>query len=499
MSLKIYNVLTRNKEYFVPLEKGKVKMYACGITASGDAHIGHAYQAIVFDIIKKYLEYSGYDVTYVRNYTDVDDKIIIRARELGVSPTDYAEKIMAKIDKELASLQIEAPTIQSKATKCIEDMIKGIDILIKKGRAYATENGDVFFSVKSFPNYGKFSNRVIKDSLSGVRKKVKPGKRDDKDFALWKNAKDDEIFWDSPWGKGRPGWHIECSVMSIKYLGETLDIHGGGKDLFFPHHENEIAQSESLTGKRFSNYWIHNGLIKINGMKMSKSLGNGILIEDLLKNYNYEAIRMTLLQNHYRSDMNIVDGMFELNEEKIYDIYKLFGLIDIMSKDIKPNTSPDALTRIENDFKNAMDQDFNTALALANLFGYINEMTSNINKKGAIQELVDMRYALTQVYSILGFLKQSPELVVNQIRDKYININNINENEIAELIERRKIFKSKRNYLEADLIRNELLARGITIKDTKEDTKWDIDGRFIFKKNETDLKLAENKSETKEN
>ncbi len=472
MSLKIYNVLTKRKEEFVSQEEGKVKMYACGITASGDAHIGHAYQAIVFDMIKKYLEYKGNEVTYVRNYTDVDDKIIIKARELGVSPTKYAEMIMKKIDRELDELKIEKPTIQSKATECIPDMIKVIDELIKKGHAYSTENGDVFFSVDSFPDYGKLSHRVIEDSLSGVRKEVEPGKRDDKDFALWKNAKDDEIYWDSPWGKGRPGWHIECSVMSIKYLGETLDIHGGGKDLVFPHHENEIAQSEALTNKRFSNYWIHNGLIKINGQKMSKSLNNGILIEDLLKKYNYEVIRMTLLQNSYRSDVNIIDGMFELNEEKIYGIYKLFHFINNIGKDCEIDPSFEILNKVEKDFENTMDQDFNTALAISNLFSYISEMTEKINIKGGLQELVNMKYALIKVYGTLGFLQQQPELVISQIKEKYMKYNNINENEVRELIEKRRMLKSLKNYKEADLIRNNLLSIGIIIKDSREDTEW---------------------------
>ena len=324
MSLKFYNVLSRKKEEFVPIEDKKVKMYACGITASGDAHIGHAYQAIVFDVIRKYLEYKGYDVTYVRNYTDVDDKIILKARELCMDPAEYAKEKMSKIDLELAALKITKPTIQSKATECIDDIIELIKKLIEKNYAYSTENGDVFFKVDSFKDYGKLSNRIIEDGLSGVRKSVEPGKLDDKDFALWKNAKDDEIFWDSPWGLGRPGWHIECSAMVMKYLGDSIDIHGGGKDLVFPHHENEIAQSEALTGKTFSNYWIHNGLIKVNGQKMSKSLNNGILLEDLLKEYNYEVIRMTLLGNNYRSDMNVVDGIFEENESKLYSIYKLF-------------------------------------------------------------------------------------------------------------------------------------------------------------------------------
>ena len=281
MSLKIYNVLDGKKEEFVPLEKGKVKMYACGITVSDNAHIGHVYQAVIFDTIRKYLRSIGYDVTYVRNYTDVDDKIIINARKKGMNPLDYAEFFIKKTDAEFDELGLEPPTIQSRATECINDMIDFISKLIEKGHAYATPEGNVYFRVSSFKEYGKLSHQIIDETMSGVRKDIEPGKEDDRDFALWKAAGDDEIFWESPWGKGRPGWHIECSTMSMKYLGETLDIHGGGKDLRFPHHEKEIAQSESLTGKQFSRFWMHNGLVKINGQKMSKYLGNGILFEDL--------------------------------------------------------------------------------------------------------------------------------------------------------------------------------------------------------------------------
>ena len=474
MNLVIYNAMSREKEKFIPIEDKKVKMYACGITASGDAHVGHAYQAIVFDVIKRYLEFLGYDVTYVRNYTDVDDKIIIRARELGVNPTDYANKMMKKIDKELEQLGIEKPTIQSKATECIPDMITFIEKLIETGHAYSTENGDVFFKVSSFPEYGKLSNRKIEDELVGVRKDVEPGKLDDRDFALWKNAKDDEIFWESPWGPGRPGWHIECSTMSMKYLGETIDIHGGGKDLIFPHHENEIAQSESLTGKQFANYWMHNGLIKINGQKMSKSLNNGILLEDLLKKYNPEVIRMTLLQNNYRSDLNIMNGAFEEFEGKVYAIYKLFYLIDKMGKDTKPNSDSNDYKRIEKDFENAMNNDFNTSLAISNIFDYVNTMNKLINKNDT-QRLVDIKYALINMYKVLGILQQDPKQVIEEIKDKYLNIINISENEVETLIETRKRFKTEKNYSEADRIREELYDKGIIIKDSKNNTEWDVE------------------------
>ena len=474
MSLKVYNVLNRGKEEFIPLEDGKVKMYACGITASGDAHIGHAYQAIIFDVIKKYLEYVGYDVTYVRNYTDVDDKIIIKARQLGVNPTEYSNKMMKKIDSELSKLFIDRPTIQSKATECIPDMINFIQKLIETGHAYSTENGDVFFKVSSFPEYGKLSNRIVDDGLSGVRKSVEPGKLDDKDFALWKNAKDDEIFWESPWGPGRPGWHIECSTMSMKYLGETIDIHGGGKDLIFPHHENEIAQSESLTGKQFSRYWLHNGLIKVNGQKMSKSLNNGILLEDLLKEYNPEVIRISLLENNYRSDMNVIDGMFDIHEAKIYMLYKLFYLIDILGKDLKPNKDSEDLKIIDSNFRNAMDNDFNTSVAISYVFEYVG-ILNKLMKENDIQRMVNIKYALMSVYKTLGLLQQDPIKVINDIKNKYLIKNNIAENEINNMIIDRQNYKQEKNWQEADKIRDELAKKGIIIKDSSQKTEWDID------------------------
>ena len=473
MSLKIYNVLHRKKEEFIPITKNKVRMYACGITASGDAHIGHAYQAIIFDVIKRYLEFRGYEVTYVRNYTDVDDKIILKARELGVNPTDYANKMMKKIDKELGELKVLKPTIQSKATECIDDMIEFIKKLIDSGHAYSTENGDVFFKVESFSEYGKLSNRKIEDSLSGVRKAVEPGKLDDRDFALWKNAKDDEIWWDSPWGPGRPGWHIECSTMSMKYLGETIDIHGGGKDLVFPHHENEIAQSESLSGKQFSNYWIHNGLIKVNGQKMSKSLNNGILLEDLLAKYNYEVIRMSLLENNYRTDMNVVDGMFEQNEGKIYSLYKLFKNIDEIGNNYKADKQSDDYNSIKTDFINAMDNDFNTSVAISNIFEYINIINKMVKEKN-IQRAVNIKSALIDIYKVLGLLDQNPDTVIKQIKDKYLELYKINENEINAMLDKRKEEKLAKNWVEADKIRDDLLAKGIIIKDNGNISNWDV-------------------------
>ena len=473
MSLKIYNVLTKKLEEFKPINDNEVKMYACGITASGDAHIGHAFQAIVFDMIKNYLSFSGYNVKYVRNYTDVDDKIILRAREMGVAPMSFAEDKMAKIDKELNQLGIKRPTIMSRATECITDIIEFIQDLINKGFAYSTEFGDVFFSVEKFNEYGKLSNRMVEDSLSGVRKSVEPGKVDDKDFALWKNAKDDEIFWESPWGKGRPGWHIECSTMSMKYLGETIDIHGGGKDLIFPHHENEIAQSEARTGKQFANYWVHNGLIKVNGQKMSKSLGNGILLEDLLNKYNPEVVRMSLLGNKYSSDLNVVDGMFELVESKLYDIYKLFAEIDAVAAGLTANENSEEQKLVETEFRDAMDNDFNSAVAIANIYNYMTILQKALQQKN-FQKALDLKSAMIKYYKVINLLQQNPVEVVNDVKAKYIKLYNIDVQEIENLINERLTLKAEKKYQEADEIRNLLTGKNIVIKDVVGGTNWDI-------------------------
>ncbi len=473
MSLKIYNSLTQRKEEFIPLEEGKVKMYACGITASGNAHLGHGYQALIFDIIRNYLEYKGYNVTYVRNYTDVDDKIIIKSRELGVDPKAYANKIMKNIENDLKRLGIGKPTIQSKATECIDDIINFIEMLIENGCAYSTEQGDVYFSVKSFPNYGKLSNRNIDDGLTGVRKDIEPGKLDDRDFALWKRAKDDEIFWESPWGLGRPGWHIECSAMSAKYLGETIDIHGGGRDLIFPHHENEIAQTESLTCKQFSKYWIHNGLIKINGEKMSKSLNNSVFLSDLLDEYNSEIIRFTLIENSYRSDMNVIDNIFEQNEKKLYKIYDAFNKIDMLGKNYKIDKKSIEYNEIKNKFIEAMDNDFNTSVAISYLYENLN-LINKLIKNNDIQKLVNIKGSLIDNYKVLRLLQQNPFSYINEIRNKYLKKNNITEQEILLMIEKRNEYRKKGDYKNSDLIRDSLLEKGIIIKDISEKTNWDI-------------------------
>ena len=283
--MKIYNTLTRRKETFEPLEAGKVKMYACGITVSGEAHVGHGFQALIYDIFRKFLEKQGYKVTYARNYTDVDDKIIAKSKETGIPADRYAQMMIEDIDAVMARMRVDEPDVWLKATENIGNIIAFVQALIEKGHAYAAENGDVYFDVDSFSAYGQLSGRSKDDMLDGVRVENDGSKKNPYDFALWKRAKEGEICWDSPWGKGRPGWHIECSAMNRAAFGEQIDIHGGGRDLVFPHHENEIAQSEALTGKRFAKYWMHNGLIKVNGQKMSKSLGNSQILSDLMEKF----------------------------------------------------------------------------------------------------------------------------------------------------------------------------------------------------------------------
>lgn len=473
MSLKIYNVLSGKKEKFIPIEEGKVKMYACGITASGNAHLGHGYQALIFDVIRNYLEFKGYEVTYVRNYTDVDDKIIIKARELGIEPMKYSRDIMTNIDRDLKRLEINGPTIMAKATESIDDIINFIKKLIDNGNAYSTKSGDVYFRVKSFPEYGKLSNRIIDNSINGVRKNIEPDKEDERDFALWKNAKNDEIFWESPWGLGRPGWHIECSAMNLKYLGEQIDIHGGGKDLIFPHHENEIAQTESLTGKKFANYWIHNGLIKINGEKMSKSLNNSIFLSDLLDKYNPEVIRLTLLENSYRSDLNILDDDFDRNEKMLYKVYSVFNSLDILNVEKSIDINSDEYTSVKNNFIDAMDNDFNTSLAISNIYEEINNINRYI-KEEKYESAFSIKASLIDNYKIIKLLQQNSYSFIENTKEKYLHENNITREEIINYISKRNEYKFNKEYEKADEIRNILLEKNIILKDNKENTMWDI-------------------------
>ena len=456
--MRVYNTLTRKKEEFIPLEEGKVKMYACGITVSGEAHVGHGYQALIYDVMRKYLEKRGYKVTYARNYTDVDDKIIARSNEAGVPADIYAAEMIKKINAVMAEFGVDDPTLWLKATENIGNIIKFIARLIDSGHAYPAPNGDVYFSVSSFKRYGCLSNRSVEDMLDGVRVDNDENKREPADFALWKAAKKGEICWDSPWGRGRPGWHIECSVMNYEAFGEQIDIHGGRRDLIFPHHENEIAQTESLTGKQFAKYWTHNGLIKVNGQKMSKSLGNSLLLEDLLKKYTNEAIKFALLSNNYRNDINITDDLFPEAEKHLTEFYAVIKAVeDKFGKGKKGNAG------IDGKFNADMDEDFNTALALSELYGLFKTVSAKLANGDA--SCADDILQIRNTYSLLGLFKKDAMAYLAEVAAK--NPVEIPE-EVKALAEKRWQAKLARDWATADKLRGEIDAMGYMVKDAKD-------------------------------
>ena len=479
--MKIYNSLTRKKEEFIPIEQDNVKMYACGITVYDDSHIGHARASITYDMICCYLRFLGYKVKYVRNYTDVDDKIIARANALNMNALDYSEDRIRAAEEVFEKLGADFPDIKCKASENIDNIIDFVSKLIEKGYAYPTEKGDVYYSVKKFKDYGKLSNINTDDLLNGVRKDVEEGKQDPLDFAVWKAAKPGEISWKSPWGEGRPGWHIECSCMVLHNLGETIDIHGGGKDLIFPHHENEIAQSEALTGKPLANYWIHNGLIKINGQKMSKSLGNSLTIKEALELYNPEVVRYAIVSKSYSSDIDLGESEFALAEKHLYYFYNTMNAID---KFLAQNTEMKEVANevadgIEAKFREAMDDDFNTPVAVAELFAdfkYVNNLLKD-NKVPADEKafiLNKIKSEIVRLYNIMGLFKEDVQGLIDDLKNKYINKLGLDVAEIERRIEERATAKSEKNYELADKIRNELDEKGIILNDSKEGTSWDI-------------------------
>jgi len=467
MSIKLSNTLTRKKEAFVPLRDNEVRIYVCGPTVYDEPHIGHARSAYIFDVIRRYFIYKGYKVKFVRNVTDIDDKIINKAREeFGEQGLiDGVNKISDRYIKiyhdYMNKLGIMPPDVEPKATEYIPKMIEFISGLIRRGAGYESD-GDVYFDVRRFPGYGRLSNQSLEMLESGVR--IMPGenKRDPLDFALWKSAKEGEPSWDSPWGKGRPGWHIECSVMSLDILGDEFDIHGGGIDLVFPHHENEIAQSVAA-GKNFARYWIHNGLLTINKEKMAKSAGNFITIEDILKRYPADVLKIFFLQAHYSHPV-------DFSWERMEDAKKAYERIDILMKKLKDveikNDSDVRIDRYRKNFEEVMDDDFSTAQAL----GVIFEMISFINKN--IEDRKILGYAkkvFIELGKVLGF---SEELLL-QKEDVLSDIGpGISKYEIEELIRRRDIARKSKNFKEADSIRERLEKAGIVLEDTKDGTVW---------------------------
>lgn len=484
--MKIFNTLTGKLEEFIPLKDRVVGMYVCGVTVYDFCHIGHARSAVVFDVIVRYLRYKGYKVKFVKNFTDIDDKIINRANKEGVSWKEIAEKYTEEYYKDMDRLGVMRADIEPKATEHIEDMIKIVQTLIDKGFAYTVdENGSssVYFSVERFPEYGKLSKKKIDELTAGARVEVDERKRNPLDFALWKASKPGEPWWESPWGKGRPGWHIECSAMSLKHIGETVDIHGGGADLIFPHHENEIAQSEAYTGKPFAKYWIHNGFVTINKEKMSKSLGNVLNIRDLLELYDAEALRLFLLSSHYRSPIEFSHEYIKEAELSLDRAYSSIMRMEEIETEITPKKPTgmlqdirEALKSLKINFEEAMDEDFNTAKAIGFIFDFIKEINRFLDKKPSTEEEIqtvrESRKVLKELGSILNIFQRQPiDWYRSLLKIKRVDIS---EEEIERMIEERALARKNKDWQKADQIRQVLLDKGIILEDRPHRTVWKV-------------------------
>lgn len=493
MSIKLYNTLTKKKEVFEPLANGRVGIYACGITAYDCCHVGHARSAVVFDVITRYFRYRGYLVTYVKNFTDVDDKIIAKANSEGKTISEISGRYIREHDEDMDALRIARPTVAPRATEHIDGMINLIKILFDKGLAYEVD-GDVYFAVEKFKGYGKLSGRSLDDMMAGARVDVSEKKKYPLDFALWKASKEGEPWWESPWGKGRPGWHIECSVMSQHFLGETFDIHGGGEDLIFPHHENEIAQSEGATGKPLANYWVYNGFVKVESEKMSKSLGNFFTVKDILKNYHPEVIRLFMLQSHYKSPVDFAeDSLSEarMGMDRFYATLRaikeaLTGCEDmsgITVDRISENNRDvfDRLVSLLDKFKDAMDDDFNTPRAIGHIFDTVRHVNSYMaDEKFSISPetcfiLEAAKSAIAEVGGVLGLFLDDPDDYYTQDRDREARKRGLDVNEIERLIEERRAARLAKDWKRADEIRHILADKKIIVKDTPTATIWKIE------------------------
>ncbi len=484
MSLRLYNTLSAEKEPFVPLVPGKVGMYVCGVTVYDFCHIGHARAGIVFDMIYRYLRFSGYDVCYVRNYTDIDDKIINRANSEGCDYRVIADRYMATFDDDMDRLGMLRPTVEPKATDHIDDIINIISRLIENGHAYTSE-GDVYFSVETFADYLKLSKRNLDDMIAGARVDPDERKRNPMDFALWKAMKPGEPWWESPWGKGRPGWHIECSAMSMRFLGPSFDIHGGGKDLIFPHHENEIAQSEGANGCQFVKYWLHNGFVNINSEKMSKSLGNFFTIREVLEIFDPETIRFFVLQAHYRSPLDYSDQNLKESQAGLTRIYEALALLDeaLSSVPASEGSVPSSAELTEKAagllarFKEAMDDDFNTAQGLGILFDSIRTLNRAISEgagksSASRPALEQFKKSCDEIGNLLGLFQTKPaEWLAAREAEKAGRLE-ISMDEIEKLITERTEARKNRNFKRSDEIRDFLLSKDIQLIDAADGTIW---------------------------
>lgn len=466
--MKIFNTLTRRKEEFVPLEPGKVKMYVCGPTVYNFIHIGNARPMIIFDTVRRYFEYKGYDVNYVSNFTDVDDKIIKKAIEEGVDADTISQRYIAECKKDMADMNVKPATTHPQATQEIGGMLEMIQTLIDKGHAYVAADGTVYFRTKSFKGYGKLSHKNLDEMMSGFRELKVTGeenKEDPSDFVLWKPKKEGEPYWESPWCQGRPGWHIECSVMSKKYLGEQIDIHAGGEDLIFPHHENEIAQSEAANGKTFANYWMHNGFLNIDNKKMSKSLGNFFTVREIGEKYDLQVLRFFMLSAHYRSPINFSAELMEASKNGLERIITCAEHL----KELLNKVSGDALTEEEQEnkknvdelvakFEAAMDDDFNTADAVSAIFELVKLANSTANEESTRAYAELLAGTIEKLSDVLGIITERKAEVL--------------DSEVEELIAARQQARKEKNFALADEIRQKLLDMGIVLEDTREGVKW---------------------------
>ena len=462
--MKLYNTLTQKKEEFVSIEPGKVRMYSCGPTVYNYFHIGNARPFIVFDVLRRFLEYIGYDVKFVQNFTDVDDKIINRSHEEGITAAEVADKYIKEYFIDADALGIRRADVHPRVSDHIPEIIQMISDLEAHGLAYNVD-GNVYYQVEHFPEYGKLSKQSIEDLKSGARIDINDEKRSPLDFALWKKKKDGEPYWESPWGEGRPGWHIECSAMSRKHLGNTIDIHGGGRDLIFPHHENEIAQSEGSCGCTFSNYWVHNGYININNEKMSKSKGNFFTVRDIAKHYDLEVVRMFMLMAHYRSPVNFSDELLHQAQNALERLYNAKFQMQFLLENNPVETASEEeknwiekLSQYKTAFIEAMNDDLNTADGIAAIFELVRDANTTLNEgssKAAVKAALDLFCELTGVIGIA-------------VKEKENDL----ESEIEDLIAKRQEARKNKDFALADQIRDDLLARGIILEDTREGVKW---------------------------
>jgi len=464
MALVVYNDLTRKKEEFIPIEEGKVRFYVCGPTVYDYFHIGNARPFVLFDIFRRYLESCGYEVTYVQNFTDIDDKMIKRANETGITVAQLADRFIAAYYEDADALGIRRASVNPRATHEIDEIIRLVALLVEKGHAYQVD-GDIYFDVTSFPEYGKLSKQSIDELMSGARVDVDDRKKNPLDFALWKASKPGEPFWDSPWGQGRPGWHIECSAMSTKYLGDSIDIHGGGSDLIFPHHENEIAQSECASGRQFVRYWLHNAYLLIDREKMSKSLGNFKTVRDIRKTVNPLVLRYFLMSAHYRSPINFSEDSLEQAKSALERISNSYSDLKFAISNRRRGKNDDILSGAIKEaavsFKESMDDDFNTAGALGAVFDAVRAVNIHLGEHGDadMEGLSSALVFIERADDILGFLPDSQEIKMD-------------ESEVEALIAERDEARKAKNFARSDEIRDMLASRGIAIEDTPLGTRW---------------------------